>query len=269
RFVAQNCAALPEHLLESELFGHVRGAFTGATREKAGLFEAADGGTFFLDEIGDMPMTLQAKLLRVLQDGEVRRVGATESQTVDVRVIAATNKVLEEEVEKGNFREDLFYRLNVVRMQMPPLRERREDIPLLADHFLTQYCSIANKAVGGFTEEAMRILMNYEWPGNVRELQNEVERAVALCRPSAAVDRGALSERLASTRSGDVVMTSRLPSSLKELVDDVETRVITETLRRNNWNKSRTAEELGLSRQGLIKKIDRLGITRESEDTQR
>jgi len=265
RFVAQNCAALPESLLESELFGHVRGAFTGAAREKAGLFEAADGGTFFLDEIGDMPLPLQAKLLRVLQDGEMRRVGATEPRTVDVRVVAATNRSLEDEVKHGRFREDLYYRLNVVRIRMPPLRDRREDIPLLADHFLCRFQTAAERDVTGFTDEAMGVLMGYDWPGNVRELRNEIERAVALSRPGAAIASHAFSERVASAEPVCVAAHAKLPSSLKELVDDIEARVILETLRRNKWNKSRTAELLGLSRQGLLKKISRLRIARDDQ----
>ena len=263
RFVAQNCAALPEQLLESELFGHVRGAFTGALREKAGLFEAADEGTFFLDEIADMPLSLQVKLLRVLQDGEVRRVGATDSTSVDVRIIAATNKSLEQEVKAGRFREDLFYRLNVIRVTMPPLRERRDDIPLLAQHFLDKYSKGCEDPPPGFSDEAMELLVNYDWPGNVRELENEVQRAIALADPGKGIAPAALSERF---RSVEVIVRPPRPGtrlSLKEMIDDVERRVILQVLRENNWNKSRTAQALGLSRQGLLKKIARFGLVRD------
>jgi transcriptional regulator with GAF, ATPase, and Fis domain/Tfp pilus assembly protein PilF len=265
RFVAQNCAALPEQLLESELFGHVRGAFTGALRDKTGLFEAADGGTFFLDEIADMPPSLQVKLLRVLQDGEVRRVGATDPTSVDVRIIAATNKSLEDEVKSGRFREDLYYRLNVVRLVMPPLRDRRDDIPLLAQHFLNKVSAGMDRPQTGFSDAAMDLLINYDWPGNVRELENEIERAVALSEPGAGITARVLSDRI---RSVQVIVRPPRPgdrTSLKDLIDDVEKRVILQVLNEHNWNKSRTAEALGLSRQGLLKKIARLGLRPEEE----
>lgn len=265
RFLAQNCAALPEQLLESELFGHVRGAFTGAMREKPGLFEAADGGTFFLDEIADMPPSLQVKLLRVLQDGEIRRVGATDSQSVDVRIIAATNRTLEDEVRAGRFREDLFYRLNVVKITMPPLRDRRDDIPLLAQHFLDTFSKDMGDRPRGFSDTAMELLVNYDWPGNVRELENEVQRALALANPGAGITPSVLSERIRSVR---VVVHPPRPGttlSLKDMVTDVERRVILQVLMENGWNKSRTAELLGLSRQGLLKKIARFGLTRDDD----
>ncbi len=179
-YVAINCTAIPEPLLESELFGHSKGSFTGATRQHKGLFQAADGGTLFLDEIGDMPLSLQAKLLRVLQDREVRPVGATQSVKVDVRVISATHRTLEDEMTSGNFREDLYYRLNVVALDIPPLRDRREDIPLLAMHFLTTLAAKNNRHVEGFSPEAMELLVGAPWPGNVRQLLNVVEHAVTL-----------------------------------------------------------------------------------------
>jgi len=265
RFVAQNCAALPEQLLESELFGHVRGAFTGAHRDKQGLFEAADGGTFFLDEIADMPPSLQVKLLRVLQEGEIRRVGATDHIDVDVRIIAATNKRLREEVKAGRFREDLFYRLDVVGVEMPPLRDRRDDVPLLAQHFLNRFCEASGEPERGFSDRAMDLLVNYDWPGNVRELENEIERAVALSDVGATITAECLSDRI---RSVQVAIHPPKPGtrlSLKSMVEDVEKRVILQLLNENNWNKSRTAEALGLSRQGLLKKIGRFGLTREKE----
>jgi len=265
RFVAQNCAALPEQLLESELFGHVRGAFTGAHRDKQGLFEAADGGTFFLDEIADMPPSLQVKLLRVLQEGEIRRVGATDHIDVDVRIIAATNKRLREEVEAGRFREDLFYRLNVVGVVMPPLRDRRDDVPLLAQHFLNRFCEAGGEPKRGFSDRAMDLLVNYDWPGNVRELENEIERAVALSDVGVTITAECLSDRI---RSVQVAIHPPKPGtrlSLKSMVEDVEKRVIMQLLNENNWNKSRTAEALGLSRQGLLKKIGRFGLNRDEE----
>ncbi len=179
-FLALNCGALPENLLESELFGHVRGSFTGATSDKKGLFEQADGGTLFLDEVGELLQPSQVKLLRVLQDGEVRRVGANVSVRVDVRIISATNRDLRADMEEGRFREDLYYRLNVFQIEIPPLRERREDIPLLAAYFLERYATKMKKAVSDFSPEAQELLLRYPYPGNVRELENAVQRAVAL-----------------------------------------------------------------------------------------
>ncbi|MCD4690787.1 sigma 54-interacting transcriptional regulator [bacterium] len=260
RFVPQNCAALPEQLLESELFGHVRGAFTGALKEKRGLFEAADGGTFFLDEIADMPPSLQVKLLRVLQDGEVRRVGATDSISVDVRIVAAANKSLEEEVKAGRFRQDLYYRLNVVRVEMPPLRVRRDDIPLLAQHFLDAFVSKSDRAIEGFTDGAMGRLVNYDWPGNVRELENEMQRAVALARDDAPISERDLSPRVRACEVSVKTPKHGVGLDLKDMVQDIERRVILQMLEEFSWNKSRTAEALGLSRQGLLKKIARLKL---------
>lgn len=265
RFVAQNCAALPEQLLESELFGHVRGAFTGAHRDKSGLFEAADGGTFFLDEIADMPLSLQVKLLRVLQDGEIRRVGATDPIGVDVRIVAATNKSLREEVDAGRFREDLYYRLDVVRIEMPPLRDRRDDIPLLAQHFLNGLCKEAGEPARGFTDTAMEALVNYDWPGNVRELENEIQRAVALSEPGSTIVMESLSERIRSVQVAIHPLKPGARLSLKDMVEDVERRVIVQVLNEQDWNKSRTAQILGLSRQGLLKKIARFGLKRREE----
>jgi two-component system response regulator PilR (NtrC family) len=179
-FVTVNCGAIPENLMESEMFGHKKGSFTGAVADKAGLFEVADGGTLFLDEVGELPLTIQVKLLRAIQERVIRRVGATEDMKVDVRIIAATNRNLEEMVQKGGFRQDLFYRLNVINIKTPSLRERRDDIPLLAGHFLKKYNERLNKAIGGISTEAMEILKKYDYPGNVRELENLIERTVAL-----------------------------------------------------------------------------------------
>jgi two-component system response regulator GlrR len=181
-FVAINCGAIPEQLLESELFGHVRGAFTGAVKDHNGLFQAADGGTLFLDEIGDMPVALQVKLLRVLQEGEVRPLGSTRNVAVNVRIIAATHRRLDEEMAAGRFREDLYYRLNVVSIEVPALAERREDIPLLAAHFLKELADKYQKVVNGFAPDALEVLLGAAWPGNVRQLRNVIEQAVALCQ---------------------------------------------------------------------------------------
>lgn len=179
-FVTVNCGAIPENLMESEMFGHKKGSFTGAVADKAGLFEVADGGTLFLDEVGELPLTIQVKLLRAIQERVIRRVGATEDMKVDVRIIAATNRNLEEMVQKGGFRQDLFYRLNVINIKTPSLRERRDDVPLLANHFLKKYNERLNKSIGGISTEAMEILKKYDYPGNVRELENLIERTVAL-----------------------------------------------------------------------------------------
>jgi two-component system response regulator PilR (NtrC family) len=179
-FVTVNCGAIPENLMESEMFGHKKGSFTGAVVDKVGLFEVADGGTLFLDEVGELPLTIQVKLLRAIQERVIRRVGATDDMKVDVRIIAATNRNLEEMVQKGTFRQDLFYRLNVINIKSPPLRDRRDDIPLLANHFLKKYNDRLNKSIGAISVEAMDILKKYDYPGNVRELENLIERTVAL-----------------------------------------------------------------------------------------
>ncbi|MEO7329643.1 MAG: sigma 54-interacting transcriptional regulator, partial [Minicystis sp.] len=220
-FVAQNCAALAESLLESELFGHKKGSFTGAIDEKKGLFEIADGGTLFLDEITETPMSLQSKLLRALQEGEIRPVGATVPKHVNVRIVAATNRNLEEEVKKGRFREDLYYRLKVFPIRLPPLRERRDDIPLIAGHFLKRYCEEIGKPIGGFSQQAMELMMGYDWPGNVRELQNEVQRLVIQLEPGAFVTPEILSPRIRQVE-GLVGRAGVARGTLKEMMDQVE-----------------------------------------------
>ena len=202
-FVAINCSAIPEPLLESELFGHSKGSFTGATRDHKGLFQAAHKGTLFLDEIGDMPLSLQAKLLRVLQDKEVRPIGATQSVTVDVRVISATHRNLEQEMGRGNFREDLYYRLNVVELEIPPLAQRREDIPPLALHFLSKFSGKGNRKVEGFSPEAMKLLVSASWPGNVRQLLNVVEQTVALS--TTPIISTALVQKALRTEPGEIL----------------------------------------------------------------
>jgi transcriptional regulator with GAF, ATPase, and Fis domain/pSer/pThr/pTyr-binding forkhead associated (FHA) protein len=258
-FVAQNCAALPENLLESELFGHKRGAFTGATEDKKGLFELADGGTLFLDEIGEMPLSLQAKLLRALQEGEIRPVGATATKRVDVRIVGATNRDLEKEVAAGRFREDLFYRLRVFPLRLPPLRERREDVPLLAGHFLERYGREFGKPATGFSQQAMEVLQSYAWPGNVRELENEVQRLVIQLEPNEFVQPEHLSPRIRQVENL-IVRVHPAKGTLREMMDQVEKWILLEALREHDQNKSATAKTLGITREGLHKKLKSLGL---------
>lgn len=259
-FVPVNCAAIPEELIESELFGHRKGSFTGATEDKIGKFQKADGGTLFLDEVGDMSLKTQAKLLRALDQQAIEPVGAPEPVQVDVRVIAATNKNLEEEIEKGNFREDLYYRLNVIPFYVPPLRERIEDVPLLAEHFLRYFARAYGRPPKELTREACELLMSYHWPGNVRELRNLMERLVILVPderiqahhiqlPAPAPARRANQEAF-PTRSG----------SLQEVRQAVEREYILQKLREAGGNVSRAAELLGLDRRHLYRKMKALGI---------
>jgi two-component system response regulator HupR/HoxA len=251
KFVAQNCGALPESLLESELFGHARGAFTGATAERRGLFEEADGGTIFLDEVGEMSPAMQLRLLRVLQEGEIRRVGASTPRKVDVRVVAATNADLEADVESRRFRMDLYYRLNVFPIRLPALRDRPADIPALAEYFLRLYRQRARRAVPGVAPEAMRLLQTYPFPGNVRELENEIERAVALAETGRPIGPEHLSERI---RSGaDRVLP---PQTLNEAIEQLKRRMIEDALRECG-SKTRAAERLGLTRQSLQQMLRR------------
>ncbi|MEM1417466.1 MAG: sigma 54-interacting transcriptional regulator [Myxococcota bacterium] len=259
-FVAQNCAALPENLLESELFGHKKGAFTGATEDKKGLFELADGGTLFLDEVGEMPMALQAKLLRVLQEGEVRPVGAGRTRQVDTRIVAATNRDLEAEVREGRFREDLFYRLKVFPIRIPPLRERREDIPLLAGHFLRRYAEEFGRRVDGFGQAAMEQLQAYRWPGNVRELENEVQRLVIQVEDDPIVMPHHLSARVRDAE-GSIIDRVKPKGALKEKIQAIEMEILREALAEHDGNKSQTAKTLGITREGLHKKLKNYGMT--------
>jgi transcriptional regulator with PAS, ATPase and Fis domain len=263
KFVAQNCAALPESLLESELFGHCRGAFTGAQVEKRGLFEEAHEGTFFLDEIADMPIPLQIKMLRVLQEGEIRRLGETRSRKVRVRIVAATNKVLANEVTHGRFREDLYYRLNVVKLDLPPLRRRPQDVPLLAMYFADKIRSRLGRPPMRFSDEALQRLLDHNWPGNVRELENEVERLMALHGEEGEIQPWMLSERLRYGACADASL-DKLEEihDLHRATEYLERALIARSLERHSWNKSKAAIELGVSRQGLIKKVKRLRLVR-------
>lgn len=282
-FVAQNCSAFSESLLESELFGHVRGAFTGAVRDKQGLFEAAHQGTFFLDELGEMSPALQVKLLRVLQDGTFTPVGATSPKKVNVRIVAATHRNLREMIAKGAFREDLFYRLNVINLALPPLRERGDDIALLAQHFLVSKAARDGVPPKRLSNEALRALVSYRWPGNIRELENEIERALILSSGGAEISRDDLSPIVrggeTALTAGDVAaaavvergalpdespnegpLASSLKGSLKEAIIELEQRMIQQALERSAGNKSEAARELGISRSNLIAKVKEYGI---------
>jgi DNA-binding NtrC family response regulator/HAMP domain-containing protein len=251
-FIVINCSAYPTTLLESEIFGHERGAFTGALRQKSGRFEQADGGTVFLDEIGEIQLSAQIKLLRVIQTQKFERLGGEKTLGVNVRIIAATNKDLLEEVKRGNFREDLFYRLNVIPIQMPPLRNRRNDIPLLARHFLHRFAVEQGKKVQDFSSEAMRMLLDYSWPGNVRELENSIEHALVLAK----------GERIEATDMPSVLRTAK-PSSKKiarRTILDNEKKLLQETLEECGWNKKLTAQNLGISRSTLYSKLKKYRI---------
>jgi len=263
-FITENCGALPDTLLESELFGYKRGAFTGAVDDRVGLFQQADGGTLFLDEIGETSPAFQVKLLRVLQEGEFRPLGSNRPVTVDVRVIAATNRDLEADVRSGRFREDLYYRLATISLHVPPLRERTMDLPLLANRLLASSCSALGKSVDGFSKEAMACIAAYRWPGNVRELQNEILRMVALATtPLLGADL--LSPRVLRTPVGetptaDFAWADGLTGGLKERMEQLEMHVLKEAMIRLRWNKSKAARELGLSRVGLRAKLVRYGL---------
>jgi two-component system response regulator AtoC len=257
-FVAVNCGAIPDTLLESELFGHARGAFTGADRAQRGLFIEADGGTVFLDEIGELPPSLQVKLLRVLQEEEVRPLGEAKSRQIDVRVVAATARDLEQEVASGGFREDLFYRLNVLRIHVPPLRERRRDIPLLADHFLAHSSATLGRPIEGMTDDALERLVAFHWPGNVRELENVIERAVILARGSQI----GLSELPANVVSPEVVPGEVAPGdlSLRRSRKALEADLIRRALQATEGNRTHAARLLEISHRSLLYKLKEYGI---------
>ena len=254
RFVAINCGAIVDNLMESELFGHKKGSFTGAVRDKEGYFTVADGGTLFLDEVGEIPLHLQVKLLRAIETGEFIPVGDTTPVKVDVRIIAATNRDLEQEVEKGRFREDLFYRLNVIEIKLPPLNERQEDIPLLVHHFLEKYNKELNRQIKGVDEETMRILQNYEWKGGIRELENVIERALILCEND-IITKNDLPPNL--TRTAPPPDT---PAKLKEAVASFEREHIGHILKSTRGDKEQAAQILGISLSSLYRKIDELGV---------
>jgi transcriptional regulator with GAF, ATPase, and Fis domain len=263
-FIKINCGAIPDHLLESELFGHEKGAFTGATNSKPGKFELADGGTIFLDEIGDMSYDLQVKVLRVLEEGEFERVGGCKTLKTNVRIIAATHRNLEEEVKKGKFREDLFYRLYVIPVYIAPLRERKSDIPLLVSYFLNENIKNMKGSVTGITKNAMSLLANYLWPGNVRELKNVIERMVVLNESGIInTDECPLSIRcqeLISEDDEDHIGISEEGICLNTAVTEFEKKLITQSLEKSNWVKNRAAKLLHLNRTTLVEKIKRYNL---------
>ena len=261
-FVTVNCGALPENLLESELFGHVRGSFTGAVSNKEGLFEIADEGTFFLDEVAETTPAIQVKLLRVLNDRKFKRVGGVKDISVDVRIISATNKNLKEMVEKGLFREDLFYRLNVIPVGLPPLRERREDIPILVDHFIRKYCKMLTKPMMKISPEAMNILRNYTWKGNVRELENIIERCVAL-EINDTITPSSLPSNLYSLTQQYVLPSTEIPEGgldLEEIVGEYEKSIIVNALKRTKWIKKDAAKLLNISFRSVRYRIEKYGL---------
>lgn len=266
-FMAVNCSAFNDNLLDSELFGHVKGAFTGAVKDKKGFFEAANGGTLFLDEIGDMTLSMQVKLLRVLQEGTFLPVGATQAKKVNVRVLAATNKDLKGMIAKGEFREDLYYRINVINVHIPPLRERVEDIPILMDTFLEKKCAEMGLPLKTWGKKTLEKMLDHLWPGNVRELQNEVERLVVLTGEDKMITPDLLSARITDSIGGPAVSapTGALKGinprgTLKSALEEVEAFMIKEGLKRCNFNKSRLSKELGVSRASLIMKVDKYDL---------
>jgi len=263
RCVEVNCAAIPGELIESELFGHMKGSFTGAVADRAGKFEQADGGTLFLDEIGDMSLAAQAKVLRVLQDGEVTRIGGQKPTRVDVRVLAATNKTLEDEIAAGRFREDLYYRLNVVPVHVPALRERREDIPQLIVHFLQQFTTLDGAPSRGMEQAAAERLVHHEWPGNVRELRNTIERLLILS--SGPSITAADAERLVGARTGASGGIGALEQckTYEEFKDAAEKLFLQARLREHDWNVAETARAIDMPRSNLYNKIERHGLTRD------
>jgi len=264
-FIVENCGALPTNLVESEWFGHKKGAFTGAINERKGIFEVADGGTIFLDEIGEIPLPVQTKLLRILQEGEFRPVGSNKYKKVNVRIIASTNKDLEKEVSQGNFRKDLFYRLNVFQITIPPLRERKEDIIPLARYFIKKYSQKLKIHQPKLDNQVKKLLVNFDWPGNVRELKNEMEKAVILAGSNPYITKAELSEKIKSYPTTDKKILSLCSShlkniSLKNAIEQLEKKMLKEVLQKTQGNKSKAAKLLGITRQGLLNKIARYGL---------
>jgi DNA-binding NtrC family response regulator len=266
-FIPVNCAAIPSGLLESELFGHEKGAFTHAVKTRIGRFELANGGTIFLDEIGDMDLQMQSKLLRVLQEREFERIGGVKPIKIDIRVIAATHQDLKEAVKRKTFREDLFYRLNVIPIEVPSLRERKSDIPLLVHHFINQFSKSKKKEIHGITEEALKKLIEYDWPGNVRELENMIERMVILTNhKTLTIDD--IPEKILSSSRSDGVGGFEIPEegiSLEEALNEFERRLILHALRKTGWVKNKAAQLLRVNRTTLIEKIKRQNLDRQSE----
>ena len=262
QFIAVNCSAFNDNLLDSELFGHVKGAFTGAIKDKKGLFEVANGGTLFLDEIGDTSLSMQVKLLRVLQEGTYLPVGASAPRKSSVRLIAATNKNLKEMMANGTFREDLFYRINVIGVNLPPLRERNEDIAILMDHFLKKRCDESGKAMKTFSKKCMEKMLDYKWPGNVRELENEVERLVVLAGDDKSITPDNLSQRILDYGDRPAAASRGINTggTLKAALEELEHMMIREGLKRCNFNKSKLSKELGVSRASLIMKVEKYGL---------
>jgi transcriptional regulator with GAF, ATPase, and Fis domain len=258
-FVVINCSIKTETLLESELFGHVRGAFTGAVKEKKGLFKEADGGTIFLDEIGDAPLSTQAAILRVIQNGEMKPLGSTKTEVVNVRVISATNKNLKEEIENKSFREDLYYRLATFHIELPPLRKRQSDIPLLINHYLKNLAIKLQRDAFRVSPAALDILIKYSWPGNIRQLENEMERIAVTCDPDGIIKPKDLSGEFFNA-DYESIETDKGTGNLKKIIEGVERDIIKSALSRNGGNISKTSEELGLTRKGLTNKINRYGI---------
>jgi two-component system response regulator HupR/HoxA len=263
-FMAVNCSAFNDNLLDSELFGHVKGAFTGAVKDKKGFFEVSNGGTLFLDEIGDMSLAMQVKLLRVLQEGTFLPVGATQPKKVNVRVVAATNKPLKEMIAKGEFREDLYYRINVINVKLPSLRERKDDIPVLMDHFLEKKCAEMGHPLKNWAKKTLEKMMDFNWPGNVRQLQNEVERLVVLAGEDKNITPDLLSAVITDAVDGPATVGNlrgiNTKGSLKHALEELEAFMIKEGLKRCNYNKSKLAKELGISRAGLIMKVDKYDL---------
>lgn len=259
-FLAINCSAFNDNLLDSELFGHVKGAFTGAVKDKKGFFEAANGGTLFLDEIGDTSLSMQVKLLRVLQEGTYLPVGASSPRRCDVRIVAATNRNIKEMMQKGEFREDLYYRINVINVALPALRERSEDIPLLMEHFLKTKCDESGLPMKQYSKKTMEKMLDYPWPGNVRELENEIERLVVLASDDKTITPELLSSRIldhGEAPGSSVARGINTQGSLKQALEELERLMIREGLKRCNFNKSKLAKELGISRASLIMKVDK------------
>ena len=270
-FVATNCGAIPEGLLENELFGHVRGAYTDAHESKEGLFSQANEGTIFLDEIDAFTPALQVKLLRVLQDGEYERVGETKTRKADVRIIAATNQHLEELIKQGKFRNDLFYRLNIISIELPPLRDRKEDITLLVEHFIEKHSTVLNKQINGISDEAFKYLMKHDWPGNVRELENVIERACVLTN-GPLIEPVDMPEHILKDKLGSCILAGQRTlddgsngSSLKDALKDPERKIILEAIEKCRGNKKEAAKLLGINRTTLYKKLNQFGLI--SNDT--